>query len=298
MKKIYIVATLLIIILGLNQAIASDQLSICTSYCPKRPYAIGNIISRGLQNVSGLNFLATKFAESQIKKHLKKYATGDIAVAIDSFSALDLASGKLKKLDIQAKYIKYKEYYISLVRAESDCNFIHIDYKAKPLALMEPLRIKFKGFLSEEDLNRTIKSSSYQNKISKIKIDGHSIGTLEFKNPKIFIEGQNLKIKADLALPGIVSFSVPVEVKSDLKIENNKITLNNAQINSNGIILDLKLPQSAYDKLNPVLFSLKDLETKGKRVFINKVAVNNNKIDVEGTIWLPKSSNENTISKY
>lgn len=279
------------------QNISNATTTACKNVCPETPYDIGSFFSRGIQNVSGLNFLATKFAESMIKQHIKKYAQGEVEVTVDSFSAGDLAAGKLKKLEIIASAIEFDDVFVSSFEAKSLCDFIQIDYKSKPVALIEPLNIAFKGVLSEEDLNKTVSSSKYLKKITNIQINNKKIKFVNFTNPKIDLIQGRMIMTSNLLMPGmIIEMLIPIKIDAGLAIINNKIQIVDAKLASNIFKINLDFPPSVYEKINPILYNLAEVETNGKKISFEKVTISDDQINVEGSLLLPKTDGRDTIN--
>lgn len=270
---------------------------VCVNVCPKEPVKLSNAFSRGFCYVSGLNFLAAKVAENAVEKQLKKNANGSFDVDIEPFSAFDLIAGKLKSLEVDAKNVEIEQVYMSSIHAKSICDYIHIDYKAKPVKIIEPLTIGFDSVITQNDLSRTVSSPKYLEKISSVKINGEKFRWANLINPRATIRNGRIIIYSDLQFAGMPKgMGVPVVINSSLGIVNNKVQMSDIKISTAGINVNLTLSDYMLDKINPVFGSIKDLEVKGRKINISKVAVKNNQIHIKGSIWLPKSIEANTIS--
>jgi hypothetical protein len=286
---------LFFLLLLINPSVASD--TECVYTCPKEPYSISSPFLRGLQNVSGLNFLASKIAESQIKSQLNKYVNGDFEIDIDSFSALDLTSGKLKSIKIKAKDIAYEDTFISAFQAKSICDFIHIDYKSKPAKILTPINIEFNGTVTENDLNKTVQREKYQKAISTIKLGDERISLFNFKNPKVALKNDRMIIKTEIQPPGIFkNLAIPINIDTALKVADNKIQFADIKIFSAGIEIDLNASESAFEDFNPILYGLKEFKKNGTKMTIKNISIEDDKINISGILLLPKTGEENKIS--
>ena len=275
---------------------ARSNTTICTNTCPKPPFNIGNPVSRGFQQISGLNFLAAKFAELQIAKQLQKFAQGNVVVNVDSFSATDLAAGKLKGLEINASNVNLDDVYVSSIKAKSVCDFIHVDYNSKPVALLQPLDMKLNGVITQDDLNKTISSPKYLSRIENIKINNNGTSFIKLKSPKIALKNDGMVLAAGLWMSGTpANFVVPVEFNTGLKVNNGRIEFSDSKINTGFFKLNLSLPQSVYNAINPILYNLSNLDQSGSKLNFEKVVIDNGQINIEGSLWLPKTNKTNTI---
>jgi hypothetical protein len=261
----------------------------CINHCPQKPYPIAGPVSRGIQKISTMNFLASKFAEGRVEKQISKYAKGDFDVNIDSFSATDLIDGKLKAMVVKAENVEFMDIYFSTINAKTNCDFISIDYNASPVKLREPFSIDFRATVTESDLNKIINSQKYKRQLAAIKRNNDTFKLIDFLNAKAAIKNNRLQIITEVKMPvlsQVVSF--PLIVDSDFKIINNKISLSNTKISTGNIKLDINFPQSLVDMLNPLIASA-GLESSSRKITLEKVDINNNQIEIAGNLWLPKS---------
>jgi hypothetical protein len=268
-----------------------DTVVDCVNVCPQRPYPIGNGFSRGIQQITFMNFAASKIAEGQIKKELLKLAKGDFDVDIDSYSALDLINGKLKGLEVNAKNIDFLDIYFSTVHAKSACDFISVDYLANPVKLREPLTVTFNSTISEKDLNNTLKGEKYKKQLLNIKTNANDFKLIDFLNPRATLKNNRVQIVTDIKMPVLFNvISFPLTVDSDFQVVNNKIKLSNANISTGNKKLGITFPQYFIDMINPLIIASAGLESNGKKLTLEKVSVQNNQIEIAGNLWLPKSN--------
>lgn len=290
-----ITITAIIPSLSYAKGLKCDNTKSLENFCPKEPCKISNIVLRGMQYVSGLNYVASKFAEFQIKKQILKHADGDFNVDIDSFSALDLASGKLKSLKIDASHAEVKELYFKDIKAQSVCDYIHIDYKAKPVKLKQPLTVRFSGTITENGLNKTVQGQVYKNHLIKVKHNNNEFKLFEFINSRATIKNNRMQLMTDLKFSS-GGFRVPLYIDSGLNVIEHKLKMTDARISTGGINFHLKLPDNFLDMINPLVFNLRNIETKGKKISFNNVSIINNKINIDFNLWLPKTKDGNKIS--
>ena len=252
--------------------------------CPSEPYPISNCVTRGLQTITGMNFVADNVAESQIKKQLQKIARGDFSVNIDTYSAMDLMEGKFKGFDIKGRNIVINDTHISSLEASSLCNFVYLDYKSNPIKPLAPLYVDVKGTITEDDINHTLTSQKFQEEVAKIKLSlgGTDVNLVEFKNTKIHIADNQIYINSDLQF-GMMPFSVPLRLATGLKAYKDKIKL----VNFHVVAGDAGPMSGFLQMLSPTILNLDNFVQDGAAINIKSLNISDNKIDVDSTVWLP-----------
>ncbi|MFH0702959.1 MAG: LmeA family phospholipid-binding protein [bacterium] len=254
--------------------------------CPCKPYPLGNILSRGFQKVFGLNLLASKVVESQAKKQLQKMIDkGEIELNLQSYSVTDLIAGKIKNIELKAKNVSLDDVFISYIEAKSLCDFIYINYKKDPVEPLAPIYVAFKGTITENDINKSLLSSKYQDQLKgiKVKIYGRDLQFVDFFNPKVDINNNRVYFSADVHIAG-VPVRIPMKVGSGIRIVNKQIRLADIQIVTKSF--ELKPIADLIEMQKPVVFDLNKLEKDDTKINIKKISINNDKIDIEGTVWL------------
>ena len=255
-----------------------------TNSCPMEPYPISNCVTRGLQTITGMNFLASYAAESQIKKQLLKIAQGDFDVNLDTYSAMDLVAGKFKGFDIKGKNVVINDTHISSIEAKSLCNFVYLDYNSNPIKPLAPLYVDVKGTITEADINKTLTSQKFQEEIAKIKFDfiNTQINLVEFQNTKIHIGDNQIFINSDIHF-GMMPFTVPLRLATGLTAYKDKIRLTNFH----AVAGDIGPMGSFIQMLNPTILNLDNFVKNGANINIKSLNIKDNKIDIDGTVWIP-----------
>lgn len=257
--------------------------------CPGKPYPVSNSVTRGIQRFLGLNLLATKAVELGIQNQLKNTAKGDFDVKIKTYSAMDLLAGKLKGVEVKAKNINADDIYVSSAEVKSLCDFIYIDYKKNPGVPLVPVLVGFKGAVTEKDLNKTLSSETYKNKLQglKIKIYGNEATLVDFYNTKADIVNNKISLLSDIHLAGMPeSMRVPVKITAGLKLIDNKIRLTDIQMTAKSIATDFGVIGKLIELQKPVLFDLNSLEKNGMRVDLKDLIIKDNQINIQGTAWM------------
>ena len=284
MRKLYylVISAITIALISHMPVYSNPQQEV--NSCPSEPYPISNCMTRGLQAVTGMNFIASEFAESQIKNQLLKIAKGDFSVNIDTYSAMDLIAGKFKGFNIKGKNVLINDTHISSLEAYSLCNFVYLDLNSKPIVPLAPLYVGVKGTITEDDINKTLTSEKFQEEVAKIKFNfiNTEVNLVEFQNINIHIGDNKLFINSDIHF-GMIPMSIPLRLSTGLKASGDKIRLTNFQV----LAGDIGPMGSFIQMLSPAILNLDDFVKDGTNINIKTISIKNHKIDTEGTVWIP-----------
>lgn len=286
MKKILTVLVF-ILIFGINSnSYAIDNYQM---YCPSKPYNIGNSFSRGLQKVTGINFLSTQMAEMVAANEIKKQMDGKFDIKIKSFSATDLSAGKFKSVKVVGKNINSEGNYISYFNAQSLCGYTQFDYKSKPAVLKTPMALKFSAQITEKDLQNTIASPEYQKQFAKMRVGTNKFSLFEVQNPSISIENNHLyfgfETKTNMLLFKEIS---KYKVGFNVKVADKKMKFSDVTLLSPLAMLDISDISFILNRINPIIYDKKIMEGFITKIELNNAAIKDNKINVDGVIVLQK----------
>lgn len=261
--------------------------------CPGRPYPVSNFFTRNLQRFTGMNLLVSKVAENAIESNLAKMLDkGDVNLSLKGYSAMDLSAGKFKTAQLTAKNIVKDGVYISLVEAKSLCDFTQVDRKRDPVVNISPIYVGFKSTITDTDINNTVASDQYQQKLRgvSIKLFNQDIDLVDFLNLKANIIDNKIVITTDIHFNGMPNYmKLPVKMAVGVKILDNKLRISELQMISKPLGGELKLFSNFITFQKPVLVDFNKLSQNGSSIEIKKFSIVNNKINLEGTAWLPEN---------
>lgn len=285
-KYIFISAVFASLVSGMLVVSAPKQ---TPNMCPTKPYPVSNIFSRSLQGLFLMNFGSAKIAESEIKSQLAKTMQGDIDIDIKTYSAMDLVAGKFKSAKLKANNVNLDGIHISNFEAKTLCDFNYINYKQNPVIPKAPALIEFNGIITEDDFTKTLASPQYSENLTKIKakINNLDMNLVDFLNPKINIVNGKIHLSAQVHFAGLPSYlNIPVKIGTGLKADNGKIKLTNLKVLPNQ---GFNMPKIAsfVESINPVIVDLNNVGIQGSKVSIKNLDINDGKINVGGTIWIP-----------
>ena len=288
MKKILFLSIALI--LSFNSSYAKDYSEFCSTNSANKTF-LGNIAS-----ISGYNLISRNIIEGQIAKALKKETNSKFDVKIDSFFGTNVNNGEFKSLKANSDNIFYNGIYMSDVNIETICDYNKVDYKNKTLAFDENLALKYSASITQDDLDKLLKESSYQKTLDKMNSDSTISSLIQIKNSNIKIKDDKLEITYNILplakLDAISIFKnkikpIKITIGANLKIEDGNIELcdldfNNVKAKYNNLI-------PVINMLNPLSFDVDiDKITKGE-LDIENVKIANSKILIEGSLLIPKT---------
>lgn len=288
MKKILFLSITLI--LSINSTLAKDYSQFCSTNSANKTF-LGNIAS-----ISGYNSISRNIIENQIAKALKKETNSKFDVKIDSFLGTNVKNGEFKSLKANSDNIFYNGIYMSDVNIETICPYNKVDYRNKTLTFDENLALKYSASITQDDLDKLLKESSYQKIIDKMNSDSTISSLIQIKNSNIKIKDDKLEIiynilpLAKLDTIGIFKNKIkPIKIAigANLKVEDGNIELcdfdfNNVKAKYNNLIPIINM-------LNPLSFEMDfDKNIKGE-MDVENVKIANSKIQLEGTVLIPKT---------
>lgn len=285
MKRLLTLISILTVFAGANASYASQN---CIFSCTK-PYDMSNRFGSALTKVTGLNIAAEKAAESILKSQITKNAQGDFKVNIGSYSVPDLKAGRFKSLSVHGENVVADGVYFSTLSVNTLCDFNYIVYdkESKTAVFKEDFPLHYAVMISQNDLNNTMKSSGYNEILEKVSTFGKAFSLFDIKSSNVKIRDNKFIYALKVEIPFINS-TQEIAVISDLNVENGKISFNNPQLMNKYYAVDFSRITRALNYLNPLEFSLKVFENKNALMDVQNVKIVNNKINIDGTIYIPK----------
>jgi|GEM_PF-3418509 len=261
--------------------------------CPSKPYPVSNVLTRNLQRFTGMNLLVTNTAEGLIESNIKKLLdTGEINVNIKGYSAMDLLAGKFKSVQLSAKNLSKDGIYVSSFEAKSLCEYTQVNRNSNPIVPLTPVYVRFKGLITDSDINNTVNSDQYRQKLRgvSIKLFNQDIDLVDFLNLKANIKDNRLVISTDIHFNGMPAYmKLPVKMGIGLKVVDNKLRIADLQMISKPLGGELNMLSNFISFQKPVIVDFNDLSKNGSDIQIKKFSIVSNKINLEGTLWLPEN---------
>ena len=285
MKKFLIL--LMAIILTGGVSLASQPAFVGCS----APYDLSSGLKRTLANATGSNLLAQQVAQSLIKRQLKKESGEKFKVKVSSYSLADLKAGRFKSLDISGENLDLDGVYVSYMDFKTLCDFNYIvfDKSTNSMFFKEAFPMSYSIVMDENDLNKTMNSSSYAKLINEANKLGSALNLFKINDTHVKIHNNQFFYIFDYSLP-FLGGHYNMVVEADLKVVDGNIEFKNTKIASKNFSIDISQMAKVLNYLNPLEFSLNILENNNTTMSVRNITLANNAINVNGTLIVDKNT--------
>lgn len=280
MKKILVL--LGAIVISSTSAFATD----CSSFkCPANPYSDDLSIS----NVTGTNFLAERIANTIIKKQILRDSQGKYKVNLESYNIAALKKGIFKSLEITGEDTVTDGIYASMIKLRTVCdyNYIEINNKEKTTTFKEDFGMAYAVQFTESDLNKTMANSQYTDLIRKVNSIGNTTKMFNISSTSAKIINNKLVYVMRVAVP-LLNLKKDVAIQTDLKVRNGEIIIDEAELMTEAMKVDVNKLLKLVNYLDPLDFSMELMKNKDANMQVKEVNIKDNKINVSGLITVAK----------
>lgn len=280
MKKILVL--LGAIVISSTSAFATD----CSSFkCPANPYSDDLSIS----NVTGTNFLAERIANTIIKKQILRDSQGKYKVNLESYNIAALKKGIFKSLEITGEDTVTDGIYASMIKLRTVCdyNYIEINNKEKTTTFKEDFGMAYAVQFTESDLNKTMANSQYTDLIRKVNSIGNTTKMFNISSTSAKIINNKLVYVMRVAVP-LLNLKKDVAIQTDLKVRNGEIIIDEAELMTEAMKVDVNKLLKLVNYLDPLDFSMELMKNKEANMQVKEVNIKDNKINVSGLITVAK----------
>lgn len=278
-----------LITLGIMILTAASVSAKCEDFMCPSSMELSNGFSRGLSNITGTTFLATKTAQSILKSQIKKEAEGDFDVKLKAYSMPDLKAGRFKSLEITGKNIVADDVYLSMLKLKTLCdyNYIAYDKKNQTATFKEDFGMAFATTITEDDLNNTMNANGYKKLIEEINTMGKSYNLFDITQSKAKLRNNQFMYVFQVKIP-LLNTKQNIVVSSDVNILNGKLYLSHTKVLNNFFSINLNNLSYVLNYLNPLSFTLGILENKDATLTVEDAVIKDNRIDIDGRIIVLK----------
>lgn len=280
MKKILVLLGAIVISSG--AAFSAD----CSSFkCPANPYSDDLSIS----NVTGTNFLAERIANTIIKKQILRDSQGKYKVNLESYNIAALKKGIFKSLEITGEDTVTDGIYASMIKLRTVCdyNYIEINNKEKTTTFKEDFGMAYAVQFTESDLNKTMANSQYTDLIRKVNSIGNTTKMFNISSTSAKIINNKLVYVMRVAVP-LLNLKKDVAIQTDLKVRNGEIIIDEAELMTEAMKVDVNKLLKLVNYLDPLDFSMELMKNKDANMQVKEVSIKDNKINVSGLITVDK----------
>ncbi|WP_017293365.1 LmeA family phospholipid-binding protein [Geminocystis herdmanii] len=228
----------------------------------------------------------------------KSEEVGEVRVRVNSLPTHQLIKGEVDSIQVSLKQWQPRPHIqVELLELEIDRVGVNLDQLRGLKAdnwqnvLKTPLNMAWRSILTEEDINKLMKSSQLQEMITKFTGDsasGFQLLDLSFNlqdNNRVGIDSKvKLPIRGDEILNVSLEFNLEVIKGHSITISEVEGTLNNRKLSST-------LLQGFVDNINNQL-SLRNLEKSGITVRLLQFNIDEDNLEIAGFVHLQPSKNE------
>lgn len=257
----------------------------CEFMCPQNPYAG----SYSFSNIVGTNYTAEKIANAIIKKQILKESTGNYRVNLQSYNVASLKKGIFKSLEIIGEDTLTDEIYISYLKFKTLCdyNYIEVNDREKTITFKENFGMAYALQFTEDDLNKTMKSSMYNQMVRKVNSIGNSSKLFNISSTSVKIMDDKLIYMMKVSVP-LFNMKQDVAVQTDLKVRNGEIVVKEANLITEHFKVDVNKLALLINYLNPLDFSMNLMKNKDANMQVKEISIKNSKVNVSGLVTVDK----------
>lgn len=271
--------------------LATPAFAICDyeNLCWPKAYGLSSKAKQTLSLRLGATFLSEKLAEARFREELKRLTKQKFDVSVKSYSIQDLFRGRYKSINISGKNLDINGVYLTSLNLKTLCDFNYVLFDKNPVKFKENMIVGFSTVISDEDLMKTMESSGYLDKLNCVDVHGCGITFFKLSGADVGIKNNKLHFKVRVTSELLLEKPLDVEMSTNLKAENGRISLTKIDLKNVVKGVDLSKVAKQLNSINPLTFSLEVLQNKNTKMCINSAEIVGNKIIVKGNIFIPKT---------
>lgn len=219
----------------------------------KPPFKVAGKLSRELQKITGLNFIAESISGIIAKRVLEHKLGGKAKIKIKTYSFTDLLAGKIESISVSLKHGHAKNIQVSDITI-APTTPIWIDTKGrhgKRDSLKTPVTMSISASLTDADVCRALASETVTSSLRGLKLDLPGLGgqILQIIQPKVNLLRDSIIIDASL---------IAKDAKPDTAVKIN-ICAKPVLVGSKIILQDLKIDSPDLDNTDVLAQFVKTL---------------------------------------
>lgn len=265
------------------------------AFCQPHAYDLSSNFGRNVSNKIGATGLSERIAQDKIKSDLKKATNQNFDVVVKSYSFQDFMQGRFKSVFISGKNLEIDGAYLTSLELKTLCDFNYVQLNRIPVIFKENMVVGFRTEISGADLAKTMNSSGYLDRLNCVDVKGCGITFFKLSGANVKIENNKLYFTVRITSQLLLAKPLDVVLATDLKAEDGRIVLSKVDLGNLAKGVDLSKVASQLSEMNPLTFSLDVLENKNTKMCIKHVDIVEDKIIVEGNIFIPKNVKSSII---
>lgn len=231
-----------------------------------------------------INPLAEKVVEKIIKKSLhKEVGHGNYKVRFEGYTLGSMKKGIFKNLEIEGKNLEVDEIPVKQLELKTLTDYNWIDFNETPIKIKSDLLFAYQMQLTEKSINAALKQKDYQKTLEKINKKAYPLFTLH--DARVRIKHNKVLVIMDYSLPlASNKKSKTFMVSTDFRVDNGKIKAQNIGIDNIYGNLPLDKVTNLINLLDPLSFTLAQLNNQKCKGNIENVTIKDNIIQINGKI--------------
>jgi len=282
----------LALLIGLMLFCATSAYADCDykAFCLPKPYGLSSKLGQTVSDRLGATGLSERIAQDKIKSDLKKATNQKFDVSVKSYSFQDFLHGRFKSVVISGKNLEINGAYLTSLELKTLCDFNYVQLNKTPIVFKENMVVGFSTEISDSDLVKTMHSSGYLDRLNCVDVKGCGITFFKLSGADVKIKDNKVYFTIRITSQLLLTKPLDIVLATSLKAENGRIVLTKIDLGNLTKGVDLSKVASQLNSINPLTFSLDVLENKNTKMCIKKVEIVQDKIIVEGNIFIPKNA--------
>ena len=260
---------------------------ICFTVCPAFS-AVDRYSKEYLQSgkhFSIMNPIVEKIVEKGIKSALKKETGAKFDVSFTGYTTSSMKKGIFKFIEIFGRDLTVNNIPIQYAHLKSLSDYNYIDYTKNPIEFKSDMEFMYNMEITDESINAALNNKKYQNILKNVN---------NIAYPLFVAKGVKTKIVKD-KMYIVLEYNFPIVkaskdktfvISSDFQVVDGKVKAKNVHLDSAYGNIPLDKVANLINLLNPLEFTLELLETKHCHGIIENVNIFDNKVKVNGKIFV------------
>lgn len=254
---------------------------LCSAYAAVDKYSKEYLQSKN--HFSLTKGFAERIAQNAIKKSLKKETGSKFDVKIDAYNTSSLKKGIFKNMEISGEEVYINEVIVPSITLKTVTDYNFVDYTKSPVEVKSDMVFAYEMLLSDESINAALNNKHYQSTIKSVNRIASNMFVVKGVRTKII--DNKLYIIMDYNLPIIkITKDKTFIMSTSFEVVNGKIRAKNVSIDTSYGNLGLNRVANLVNLLNPLEFTLEQIDNNKYKGNIENINFVDNMIKVNGTI--------------
>lgn len=240
---------------------------------------------QGKKHFSLSRSVAESIARRTIRSALKKETGVKFDVKFEGYTANSIKNGVFKTIELTGEDAEIDGVSVPYIHLHSLSDYNYMDYNQKPMKFRSDMDFAYELILDDETINQALEKSEYNQTLNKVNKLAGSLFVIKKVRTKII--DNKLYIVIDYNFPIVKSSKDKSFVaSSDFQVVDGKIKARNVHLDSVYGNLGIDKVANLINLLNPLEFTIKELDENNLNGNIENVNIVDNKVKVNGKIHI------------